>query len=263
MSISTSNNKINTIYSLFNRRKILLPVIHVIDIKQTLINAEILHNNHVQGCWLINHSCSDKVFADAFKQVKTKYPGLWVGINYLGGHFAPIIFSKEFAIKPDGFWFDNVGVSDSNATVGIKIRKLMQDSGLSDVLVFGSICFKYQTQPKSVEVTTRTAVDICDVITTSGKGTGIDHDSSDIDKFRTMKAICDKKAYLAVASGISESNISNIIEHVDIFMVNSSIAVNEIFISEKVANLMKIINEYEFNWNISHTHTHTQSQEEI
>ncbi len=121
----------------------------------------------------------------------------------------------------------------------------MTSSNLSDVLVFGSICFKYQTQPVSVEDTTKTALDICDVITTSGKGTGIDHDTSDINKFRNMKSICDKKAYLAVASGISETNISNIIEHVDIFMVNSSIAVNEIFVPEKVANLMKIINEYE------------------
>ncbi len=252
MSMYNSNNKINTIYSTFSRRKVLLPVIHVITVKQALINAEILHQNTVQGCWLINHSCSDKVFAEAFTQVKTKYPGLWVGINYLGGPFAPIIFSTEYSIKPDGFWFDNVGVSDTDATQGHKIRKLMEKSNLSDVLVFGSICFKYQSQPKSVEVTTQTALDICDVITTSGKGTGIDHDASDIAKFKTMKAICDKKAYLAVASGISESNISNILEHVDIFMVNSSIAVKEIFVPEKVANLVKIINEYEYNWDVEH-----------
>ncbi len=243
-------NKINTIYNTFNRRKILLPVIHVINVKQTLTNADILHQNNVQGCWLINHSCSDKTFAEAFTQVKTKYPGLWVGINYLGGQFAPIIFSTEYSIKPDGFWFDNVGVCDSDATTGHEIRKLMEEAELSDVLVFGSICFKYQPQPKSVEVTTQTALEICDVITTSGKGTGIDHDVADIKKFQTMKALCDKKAYLAVASGISESNIINILEHVDIFMVNSSIAINEIFVPEKVANLMKIINEYEYNWNI-------------
>ena len=123
----------------------------------------------------------------------------------------------------------------------------MEQTGLSDVLVFGSICFKYQRQPKSVETTTRTALDICDVITTSGKGTGIDHDPSDIDKFRTMKAICTENSYLAVASGISESNISNILEHVDIFMVNTSIAKDEIFIPEKLANLVNIINNYEYN----------------
>jgi len=249
MSIFNPNNKMNTIYSTFKRRKVLLPVIHVINVKQALINAEILHQQNVLGCWLINHSCSDNVFAEAFTQIKTKYPGLWIGINYMGGTFAPIVFSTEYSIKPDGFWFDNVGVCDSDATTGHEIRKLMEKSNLSDVLVFGSICFKYQPQPKSVEVTTRTALDICDVITTSGKGTGIDHDTSDIKKFQTMKAICDKKSYLAVASGISESNISNILEHVDIFMVNSSIAVKEIFVPGKVANLMRIINEYEFNWN--------------
>ncbi len=99
MSSYTSNNKINTIYSLFNRRKILLPVIHVINVQQTLINAEILYKNNVQGCWLINHSCSDKVFADAFIQVKTKYPGIWVGINYLGGPFAPIVFPENFQLN--------------------------------------------------------------------------------------------------------------------------------------------------------------------
>jgi hypothetical protein len=246
--MSTSiTNKINTIDNIFNRKKILLPVIHVITIKQTLTNARILHENNVQGCWIINHSCSDEVFADAFNQIKATYPGLWVGINYLGREFAPIIFCSQFKIKPDGFWFDNVGVSDHDATKGREIRTLMEQTGLSDVLVFGSICFKYQRQPKSVETTTKTALDICDVITTSGKGTGIDHDVSDINKFRTMKSICAGNSYLAVASGISESNISNILEHVDIFMVNTSIAKDEIFIPEKVANLVKIINNYEYN----------------
>jgi len=246
MSTNTIN-KINTIYNIFNRKKILLPVIHVITIQQTLTNARILYQHNVRGCWIINHSCSDELFADAFAQIKATYPNLWVGINYLGRDFTPIIFCSQFNIKPDGFWFDNVGVSDHDATKAHKIRALMEQTGLSDVLVFGSICFKYQRQPKSVETTTRTALDICDVITTSGKGTGIDHDPSDIDKFRTMKAICTENSYLAVASGISESNISNILEHVDIFMVNTSIAKDEIFIPEKLANLVNIINNYEYN----------------
>jgi hypothetical protein len=247
MSTYNTTNKINTIYNIFNRKKILLPVIHIINIKQTLTNAHILHQNNVKGCWIINHSCSDEVFADAFNQLKASYPNLWVGINYLGRDFVPIIFCSRFNIKPDGFWFDNVGVSDQDATKAHEIRALMKQTGLSDVLVFGSICFKYQRQPKSVELTTKTALDICDVITTSGKGTGIDHDPSDINKFRTMKEICTGNSYLAVASGISESNISDILEHVDIFMVNTSIAKDEIFIPDKVANLVKIINNYEYN----------------
>lgn len=243
--MSTLNINYNKIYSTFNRRKILLPVIHVITVTQAISNAKILQENNVQGCWLINHSCTDKIFADTFNQIKSKYPGLWVGINYLGGSFAPIIFCTEFAIKPDGFWFDNVGVSDSDNTTGLEIRQLMKEAELSDVLVFGSICFKYQPQPKSVEVTTQTALGICDVVTTSGKGTGIDHDVADINKFKSMQLICKGKAYLAVASGISETNIHNILEHVDIFMVNTSIARNEMFIPQKVANLVQIINQYE------------------
>ena len=247
MSMYNSNNY-NKIYTTFNRRKILLPVIHVENTAQALANGKILYENHVMGCWLINHSCTDKVFADAFNNIKATYPGLWVGINYLGPQFAPIKFCTEYLIKPDGFWFDNVGVFDNDSSQGIKIRNQMQKAKLSDVLVFGSICFKYQPQPNSVETTTKTALAICDVITTSGKGTGIDHDNSDINKFKTMKSICDKKTYLAVASGISEANIVNILEHVDIFMVNSSIAENEMFIPEKVANLVKIINNFEYNW---------------
>lgn len=246
-TINTNLNKIDTILNTFNRRKILLPVIHVVNLSQTLENANILDKENVSGCWLINHSCSDVVFAQAFNQVKSAFPKLWVGINYLGSAYAPIDFCAEFNIKPDGFWFDNVGVLDSDSSKGKLIREHMKNNNLSDVLVFGSICFKYQRQPKSVETTTITALDICDVITTSGKGTGIDHDETDIKKFQKMKTICDKNAYLAVASGISETNISNILEYVDIFMVNTSIARNEIFIPEKVANLVKIINEYEFN----------------
>lgn len=248
MSISNVNNY-NKIYSRFNRKKILLPVIHVENVAQTLANAKILNDNHVLGCWIINHSCTDKVFAVAYKEIKYKYPELWVGINYLGYQLAPINFCVKYAIKPDGFWFDNIGVFDNDLSRAHTIRKAMLDANLSDVLVFGSICFKYQPQPKSIETTTTNALSVCDVITTSGKGTGIEHDNSDINKFKTMKALCNNNAYLAVASGISETNIYNILEYVDIFMVNSSIAQNEMFISEKVANLVDIINKFEFGKN--------------
>ena len=247
---NVNKNKIDTIYSVFNRHKILLPVVHVVNITQTLKNVSILHEENVKGCWLINHSCSDEVFANAFNLIKYQIPDFWIGINYLGSPFDPINFCVEYNIKPNAFWFDNVGVSDSDCSGGRLIRTKMNEHNLNDVLVFGSICFKYQRQPKSVEVTTKTALEICDVITTSGKGTGIDHTKEDLIKFHTMKSICNGNSYLAVASGISKTNIHNILECVDIFMVNTSISENEIFIREKVKRLVQIINDYEQSWKV-------------
>lgn len=247
---SIKNNKIDTIYNIFHRRKILLPVVHVVNITQTLENINILHTENVKGCWLINHACSDEIFAVAFNLIKKQLPDFWIGINYLGSPIDPINFCVESNIKPDALWFDNVGVSDNDSSGGRLIRSKMNEHNLNDVLVFGSICFKYQRQPKSVDITTSTALEICDVITTSGKGTGIDHTEEDLTKFRTMKKICTDNSYLAVASGINETNIHTILNCVDIFMVNTSISKNEIFIREKVRKLVQIINNFEQNWKI-------------
>ena len=237
------NNKYQKVYQIFGKKKIFLPVVHVVTMDQVKKNIEILSRLDIQGCWIINHSCSDDIFSMAYNFIKTDYPKLWVGINYLSGNpLDPINFCLKYSIYPNGFWFDNIGVLDDNIKVAEYITKIIKSNNFDNVLIFGSICFKYQIQPKNVSLTTQNAMNFVDIITTSGKGTGQEHEVADINKFNLMKSICDGHNYLAVASGISESNILNIIESVDIFMVNSSIALNEIFIEEKLLKLKNIIN---------------------
>lgn len=89
-----------------------------------------------------------------------------------------------------------------------------KESGFSG-LYFGGIAFKYLEQPKDLPETIRTAKGIVDVITTSGEGTG---KSADINKIKT---IYDNNVYglpIAIASGISTSNVSNYLPYVDIFL---------------------------------------------
>ncbi len=233
-------------YRVFGKKKVFLPVVHIVTIPQTIQNVEILVRNNVQGCWIINHSCTDEVFYKAFNYIKTNHPSMWVGINYLHGN--PVTFAfkfcNKFSIRPDGFWFDNLGVVDNDVTIAQVIAHHIKANNFEQALIFGSICFKYQQQPKDVALTTTNAMNFTDIITTSGKGTGHEHVAADLAKFQLMKEVCRGQNYLAVASGISETNIANIIDTVDIFMVNSSITHNEIFVEEKLAKLKAIIDSY-------------------
>ncbi len=238
-------NKYQKTYRVFGKKKVFLPVVHIIDMGRTIQNLAILSKYNVQGCWIINHSCSDDAFYQSYNYIKTTYPSMWVGINYLSYNpLAVIDFCLEYSIHPDGFWFDNLGVLDHDVLTAEKINDYIRTHKFDHVLIFGSICFKYQRQPKDVGLTTTNAMNFTDIITTSGKGTGQDHEQADLEKFKLMKEVCRGQNYLAVASGISETNIINIIDSVDIFMVNSSIASNEVFVEEKLAKLKAIIDSY-------------------
>ena len=80
-----SENKIDKFRRVFHtKRKILLPVLHVLSVPHALSNAQTFHDHGVDGLFLINNYCSEETLLEAFRSVKLAFPEMWLGINILG-----------------------------------------------------------------------------------------------------------------------------------------------------------------------------------
>ena len=85
---------------------------------------------------------------------------------------------------------------------------------------FGGVAFKYQRTPTDLEQTCRAATRFVDVVCTSGPGTGA---AADVDKIAQIRDVIGDHP-LAIASGITPSNVVDYLDLVDVFMVATGIS---------------------------------------
>lgn len=203
---------------------VVLPVIHVLDTARTLTNIRELVNAGAPGCFLINHDFEPELFLPIIREVRSACPELWIGLNFLAvtGRFAfPMLATLEDeGCRIDAYWGDDACIDEHGVdTEADEIAAIRADSGW-DGLYFGGTCFKKQreVQPEHYASAARKAVDVMDVVTTSGVATGKEADLGKIVTFR--EAIGD--APLALASGISPENAQSYAD-VDCFMVATGI----------------------------------------
>ena len=222
--------KFQNVKSIFNdREKIFLPVLHVIDEEQVTRNLEIIFDTYdADGVFLINNYCSDDDLHDAFLHTREMYKDRWIGINYLGSPKYAINMATE--LNADGIWFDNGGVIDDNITTSQQMNEYMKSTGYKG-LNFGGTCFKYQKQPKDINLTIQNACNQMDVITTSGDGTG---KAINIDKLKNIYDANNNNNMIAVASGISPENVNIIKPYCNIYMANTCISKPKIEIFDPV-----------------------------
>ena len=223
---------------------VIVPVIHILNWEQTKYNVDLCVNNGINKVFLINHSVGydslDKLtnFAGA---IKTTYPELWVGCNYLqlstreAMTYVNNLNSKNFT-QIDGLWTDNAHISVEDTSLNeadlINAHKI-------NGLYFGGVAFKYQKQPRPEDLkwVCENAMKYVDVITTSGPATG---KPADIEKIKTIRSYIGEHP-MAIASGVNASNKSMFAEHVDYLLVASSItnSSNEIIDENKLKELIK------------------------
>ena len=60
------------------------PVIHVQDFNQAKRNVIVALRQGAQGVFLINHDFPSGVLIPIIKQIRTAFPYLWLGVNFLG-----------------------------------------------------------------------------------------------------------------------------------------------------------------------------------
>ena len=203
----------------------IIPVIHSLSVKQVARNIEIAIDAGVNGIFLINHDFGIDKFLPIIREVRTKFPRIWMGVNFLSvtGKFAfPILAELETqGYKVNAYWADNACIAENtnNQFEADEIANVRLNCGWRG-LYFGGVAFKKQRQisKEHFEDVARRAAKFMDVITTSGAATGEAADLNKVSQFRKGAG----KHPIAVASGISWENI-NYYSSVNLFLVATGI----------------------------------------
>lgn len=199
----------------------IIPVIHMINIEQVFANIETCVKCGIKKVFLINHVVTADKVLSAAKEVKIKYPELWVGINLLGVNTSNAICLPGKIV--DGLWCDG--------TITLEDTTYRKFEGM----LFGGLAFKYQRQPSDLEEACKNATITTDVATTSGPGTG---KAASIAKIEAIRQYLGNHP-MAIASGIAADNIENYMNLANYLLVASSITdKNEMIIEDKLIELL-------------------------
>ena len=223
---------------------VVLPVIHVLDFKQTSENIIKIIDEGAPGCFLINHDFGRKEFQPIVKRIREKFPSLWLAVNFLA-ETGEVAFPELAKLEAEGYnidayWADDACIDEHGVNVEAnRIAKIRKSSNWKG-LYFGGTAFKKQrpVEKSLYKDAARIACDFMDVITTSGLATGQAAELSKIGIFR--KAIGD--GALALASGVTAENIMDYSD-VDCFMVATGINYEDNFYEIdplKLARILKI-----------------------
>ena len=203
---------------------VVLPVIHVLDTPRTLLNVGEVIAAGAAGCFLINHDFEPDSFLPIIQDVRSRYPSLWMGVNFLGvtgRHAFPMLAGLEAAgCRVDGYWADDACIDENGNNVEAQeIADVYRESGWRG-LYFGGTCFKKQraVAPELYTDAAREACAFMDIVTTSGVATGQEADLGKIETFRQAIG----STALAVASGVTPENADRYAD-VDCFMVATGI----------------------------------------
>ncbi|MEM7213041.1 MAG: adenine phosphoribosyltransferase [Pseudomonadota bacterium] len=223
---------------------VVLPVIHVLDAEQTARNIRVLIREGASGCFLINHDFGVPEFLPIVREIRARFPSLWLGLNFLaviGRDAFPVLGDLAREGCPiDAYWADDARIDEhcQNAEAD-EIADIRAASGW-DGLYFGGTAFKKQrpVDPEHWQDAAREAVPYMDAVTTSGIATGEEADLTKIEEFRAGIGA----APMALASGITPEN-ARAYADVDAFMVATGINVPGDFYNidpTRLAALMRI-----------------------
>lgn len=206
----------------FPNKNSLLPVIHVRSYEQALENVKIARGEGADGVFFISHGhVSDDYVAACQSFIKTEFPDLWSGVNFLSCCIAAAV--SKLPMKANGLWSDGHDITEA-VSAEVPLDRYLNSSGFSakvewEGLYFGGVAFKYQTQPKNLAEFTKKAARYVNVVTTSGDATG---KPPSVEKITIMrKAIPDFP--LAIASGMTPENVAHYKEIADCFLVSTGI----------------------------------------
>ena len=203
-----------------------LPVIHAQDRRQVVRNAQIAVREGAHGVLLINHDFALEGLLPLIREVRDRYPSLWLGVNFLGvtGERAfPVLGDLERGgCLVDAYWADDARIDELSdvqpeADTIAQTRRASAWSGL----YLGGTAFKKQrkVRPEHFEASARIATRYMDAVTTSGVATGRSAELSKIEAFRRG---CADRA-LAVASGVTPDNAGACANLVDAILVATGI----------------------------------------
>ena len=206
----------------------ILPVIHVLNNDQACANVSVAMSEGAAGVFLINHDFDVDEFLPIIRHVRTQFPSLWLGINFLGvtAKMAYPILAElsENGCLVDGYWADDARIDEkSDAKEQHEAREMAKVKRQCDWngLYFGGTAFKKQrpVDEGDYHAAASIASHWMDVVTTSGIATG---EEAGTDKVSTFRQGVGEQA-LALASGISPENIDQYANDLDAILVATGI----------------------------------------
>lgn len=225
---------------IFPKKNSLLTVVHAESQEQVERNIKIAFESGADGAFLVNHRIGFDLLLKIYESVRCQYPDFWIGLNFLD-----LTASESLNIVPDdasGLWVDDAGIyEDRNNPAQIAYMNWNVRSWNKDWrgLYFGGVAFKYQRKVSNLALAAKCAMPYMDVITTSGDATGYAPEIEKILKIR--ETIGDFP--LAIASGISASNVGDYLDLANCFLVATSISDSFTELNpQKIDKLLKAMN---------------------
>eukprot|EP01083_Nonionella_stella_P172832 594331_1 len=217
------------------------------------------------GVWLIDHNFGNAMhLVNTIKQVRKKYPKLWIGANFLGfdrDTLVPFLIQNELIVHHhtnskgksqsksenilNGLWVDNGGIriknehekakdntDDYNYNLAAFRALQFTHYKINDFLYFGGIDFKYQGQVHKTSDIERYTKEIRKLGTFASAGfmdvvctSGKGTGVSiDIDKIKAFRESTEHRSFLAIASGVTPQNIIQYIGYTDFILIATGIA---------------------------------------
>jgi len=205
---------------------VVTPVIHVLDLAQAMRNIAVAIRAGAAGVFLINHDFPNEHLVAILRDLRARWPGLWLGVNFLavtGRDAFPVLGRLQAEGCPvDAYWADDARIDEREAGQGAaaEIARIRADSGWTG-LYFGGVAFKKQrpVDPSQHRRAAGIARPFMDVVTTSGIATGHAAEDGKIADFRLGLG----DAPLALASGVTPDNAARYGRDVDCFLVATGI----------------------------------------
>lgn len=180
----------------------ILPVIHVQDEKQAERNLNRALEASADGVFLINHGIHASDLAVIHRELRSKYPDQWIGVNFLGLRPHHVV---QLVQGVSGVWMDDFPPSP----LGL------------DIPVFGGVAFKHQRPRGTLSYEVQLVEPSVDVLVTSGPATG---EPPTIEKIRQLRSYASKP--IGIASGMTPDNVAEFVPLTDYFLVATGVSQN-------------------------------------
>jgi hypothetical protein len=190
------------------------PVIHVSTDSQAERNLNVAMENGADGVFLINHHIYAASLAVIFRNLRVKYPDVWIGVNYLG---LPPWPTAQLSVGSNGLWMDKC--------IG---RASWPDN--IQMPLYISTAFKYQVQyplkdeaKRAAWIASSALPGVRDVVVTSGKATG---SPPTVEKLQKLRKYLPDHLPLGIASGLTPENVGSFLPHATHFLVSTGIGLD-------------------------------------
>ena len=223
-----------------------LPVIHVLGNEQAERNVRIAIGEGAAGVFLINHDFPYPQFLPIIRHIRTKFPALWLGVNFLavtGRDAFPVLGQlQDEGIPVDGYWADDARIDEHRAAddqAEARDIAVARAASAWNGLYTGGTCFKKQREvaPEHYAYSAAVAAEYMDAVCTSGVATGKAVEMNKITTFR--KAIGNRA--LTLASGITPDNAADYAGDVDGFLVATGINLADDFYNIDAVRLARLL----------------------